>query len=296
MQILKILHKTLYRYPRPVRFGEHRLIFRPRDSHDLRLLSSRLLIEPAAEIRWIHDVFGNSIAIATFEQPSDYLQLESEIVVETFYRDRPSYDIEPWAMTLPFAYSRIEMPDLSRLIERHYPDPERLVGNWVNALRVRENAHSTADVLDAINRTIHQQLTYVSRTEEGIQTPAETLRIGSGTCRDYALLMMEACRWQGMAARFVTGYLYDPSLDGATESTVGAGSTHAWAEIYLPGAGWVQYDPTNGSAGDRNLIRVAVARDPAQAIPVQGTYYGDAMESTMDVLVKVTSRSASMAA
>jgi len=239
MQILKILHNTLYRYPRIVRFGEHRLMFRPRDSHDLRLLSSRLLIDPPAEIRWIHDVFGNSIALATFERPSDYLQLESEIVVETFSRDRPSYDIEPWAETLPFAYSRMEMPDLSRLIERHYPDPERLVSAWVNDLRVRENAHSTSGVLEAINRTIHTQLSYVSGTEEGIQTPAETLRTGSGTCRDYALLMMEACRGLGMAARFVTGYLYDPSLAGATESTIGAGATHAWVRIYLPGAGWL---------------------------------------------------------
>jgi transglutaminase-like putative cysteine protease len=126
----------------------------------------------------------------------------------------------------------------------------------------------------------------------GVQTPAETLALGRGTCRDLALLMMEACRSLGMAARFVSGYLYDPALDLGVESAGegapvrGAGDTHAWVQIYLPGAGWVEFDPTNGLVGGANLIRVAVARDPAQAIPLQGSYYGPP-EAFLDMVVDV---------
>lgn len=131
------------------------------------------------------------------------------------------------------------------------------------------------ELLRAIKRVIPQRFRYGVRHEPGTRPPAETLRLGSGSCRDFALLMMEAVRRLGFAARFVSGYLYDPALDGAAETVVGAGSTHAWLEVYLPGTGWVEFDPTNALEGSRRLVRVAVAREPHQAVPLSGTYIGD---------------------
>lgn len=286
--MLTVRHSTVYRYPKPVRFGEHRLMFRPRDSHDLRLVSTRLSIRPAAEIRWIHDVFGNSIAVASFQESADTLSLVSEILVETYATTEPEFRLEPWARTIPFSYDKDEIPDLARTIERHYPDPDGLVQAWVRTVIREAGAQQTGEILNAINAAVKARFTYASRIAMGTQTPVETLELGSGTCRDFALLMMEACRNLGLAARFVTGYLYDPALDGAAESMVGAGATHAWVQVYLPGAGWIEYDPTNGTKGGHNLIRVGVARDPGQAIPVQGSYYGDPVEAAMEVDVHVS--------
>ena len=123
---------------------------------------------------------------------------------------------------------------------------------------------------------IKEGFTYTRRSEHGTQDPVVTVRSGRGSCRDFALLMMEAVRSLGLAARFVSGYLYVPSRDGRREGAdyVGGGSTHAWCQVYLPGAGWVEFDPTNGIIGNRDLIRVAVARDPSQAVPLSGTYAG----------------------
>ena len=288
MSVLTVRHSTVYRYPRPVRFGEHRLMFRPRDSHDLRLLSTRLTISPVAEVRWIHDVFGNSIAVASFKDGAEVLSLTSEIVVETYALEEPAFRLEPWARTIPFSYAKDEIPDLARTIERHHPDPDGMVQAWVRTVTREAGAEHTNEILNAINAAIKARFTYASRVAMGVQSPIETLELGSGSCRDFALLMMEACRNLGLAARFVTGYLYDPALDGASESMVGAGHTHAWVQVYLPGAGWIEFDPTNGTKGGRNLIRVGVARDPAQAIPVQGSYFGDPVEAAMEVDVRVS--------
>ncbi|HSR72815.1 MAG TPA: transglutaminase family protein [Kiloniellales bacterium] len=283
---LTVKHSTLYSYARPVTFNEHRLMFRPRDSHDMRLLETGLRIVPAAQVRWFHDVFSNSIAIATFEEPADSLLLESTIVLEHYGSPETRFPLEPFARTVPFSYASEEIPDLGRTIERHYPDPHRTVDAWARRF-LADNGHTdTEELLVAMTRAIKDELTYETRTGP-LQTPVETLERGVGTCRDYTLLMMEAVRSLGMAARFVSGYLYDPALDGAATGTVGAGHTHAWAQVYLPGAGWVEFDPTNGLVGGPNLIRVAVARDPSQAIPVQGSYNGLA-EDFLDMTVEVS--------
>ena len=130
----------------------------------------------------------------------------------------------------------------------------------------------TFELLARLTEGINHGFRYRRREAKGIQEPLETLRFGHGSCRDFALLMMEAVRSLGLAARFVSGYLYVPSRDGP--ENIGGGSTHAWCQVYLPGAGWVEFDPTNGIIGNRDLIRVAVARDPSQAIPLSGTYAG----------------------
>lgn len=284
---LTVRHLTLYRYRRPVSFGEHRLMFRPRDSHDIRLLSTGLTISPTAQVRWLHDVFGNSIALAGFEETADELRLESLFTVDHYGVTEDTFPIASYARSMPFSYASEEIPDLGRTIERHYPDPEHKVDAWARRFLESNGANDTNAVLVAMTRAIKEEFTYSTRTQNGVQTALRTLELGSGTCRDFALLMMEAVRSLGLAARFVTGYLYDPALDGAGAGVVGAGHTHAWVQVYLPGSGWVEFDPTNGIVGGPNLIRVAVARDPSQAIPVQGTFIGLA-EDFLEMSIEIT--------
>jgi transglutaminase-like putative cysteine protease len=298
MDTLSIRHRTIYRYRRPVGFGEHRLMFRPRDSHDLRHVSSTLAISPAAAVRWRYDVFGNSIAIATFSEAAEELVFESDIVVEHYGFEGAYPPLEDYAEKLPFSYAFEELPDLRRSIERHHSDPQHKLDAWVRRFLADGAGTKTWDVLLAINTAITREFVYVERAEEGVQTPIETLERASGTCRDFALLMMEAVRTLGMAAHFVTGYLYDPGQAGRPDGLRGAGATHAWSLVYLPGAGWVEFDPTNGLVGGANLIRVGIARDPSQAIPVQGTYFGateDFIDMTVEVGVERVRESASVA-
>jgi len=305
MPRLIVQHLTVYRYHRPVRFGEHRLMFRPRDSHDLRLIDSALTITPAARVRWLHDVFSNSIAIASFTESAAELRFESRIEIEHYGLSDPDFPVEDYASTYPFHYASDEIPDLTRSIERHYPDTAREVDAWAKRFLNGRGTVETQDLLARINQAIHEDFQYETRFAVGVQSPVETLALGRGTCRDLALFMMEAVRSLGLAARFVSGYLYDPALDQAQEQADepaldhagaaapfqadirGAGNTHAWVQVFLPGAGWVEFDPTNGLTGGANLIRVAVARDPAQAIPLQGSYFGGG-DDFIDIKVEVS--------
>jgi transglutaminase-like putative cysteine protease len=275
MAILTITHRTTYRYASQVAFGDHRLMFRPRDSHDLRLLETALTIRPAATVRWLHDVFGNSIAIARFSERANELFVESRFRAEHFPIKPQELVLEPFAEAYPFSYAAEEIPDLGRTVERHYPDPEHKIDAWAHRFVEESHNSETIALLIAMTQRIKREFYYVTREEEGTQTPVTTLESRSGSCRDFALFMMEAVRSLGLAARFVSGYLYDEKLTaGGRETVVGGGATHAWVQVYLPGAGWVEFDPTNAFVAGRNLIRVAVARDPTQAIPLSGTFTG----------------------
>lgn len=289
MQRLTVRHVTAYRYAEPVSFGEHRLMLRPRDSHDLRLVSTRIAITPEPSgIRWLHDVFGNSVAVVAFETSGDLLRIESEIDLELYDEPAPDFPIERYAARFPFAYSAEEMPDLTRLIERHYPDPDHAVDDWSRSF-LEAGSGETLALLDDMTRGIQRDFTYAARDAEGVQTPIETLASGSGSCRDFAVLMMEAARSLGLAARFVSGYVHAPFADPG--AILGGGATHAWVQVYLPGAGWLEFDPTNGIVGNRNLIRVAVVRVPGQAAPVSGNWSGPAnaaLGMEVDVTVVAT--------
>jgi transglutaminase-like putative cysteine protease len=287
MTAYTVRHVTTYLYGRPVGFGEHRLMLRPRDSYDQRLRDSRLMIEPhPAELRWLHDVFGNCVAVASFDVKSEALRFESEMRLEHTHDTLPDLRIEPHATGYPFAYDEEELPDLLPYIARRYPDPDNDVRRWVRRFLREGRPNETGALLMTMTAAIQESFAYARRVEPGTQDPALTLRLGRGTCRDFALLLIKAVRELGMAARFASGYVYVPSRD--IPGDISGGSTHAWCQIYLPGAGWVEFDPTNGIVGSRDLIRVAVTRDPRQAIPISGTWFGKPEENSgMTVEVRV---------
>jgi transglutaminase-like putative cysteine protease len=275
MTILNVLHRTRYRYAEPVHFGPHRLMMRPRDSHDLRLIDTALTIQPNASLRWLHDVFGNSVAVAEFAEPADELLVVSTFRAEHYPTPRESVTLEAYARRYPFSYDALEIPDIGRTAERHYPDPGHELDAWTRRFVAPQRDGDTMAILLAMVGAIRMEFSYNRRDEMGTQDPRVTLQSGSGTCRDFALFLMEAARGLGFAARFVSGYLYDEDqVQDGEARIVGSGATHAWAQIYLPGAGWVEFDPTNALVGGRNLIRVAVARDPSQAIPLSGSFIG----------------------
>ena len=285
MKYLTVVHLTRYRYAKPVTFGRHRLMLRPRDSHDMRLVDAELTLSPPGEVRWMHDVFGNSVAEVAFAQRAVELLIVSTLRIERYGLAGPVFPIAPEAQMYPFVYSASDRSDLGRLVERHYPDPQGTVDAWTKRF-AGQRPMSTYSLLSSINGAIKNEFTYNERYVEGTQSPTETLEKMSGACRDYALLFMEAVRSLGFGARFVTGYLYDPALDGG-DAVQGSGATHAWADVYLPGAGWVEYDPTNGLIAGENLVRIAVTRDPSQAIPISGTFTG-ATSDFLGFAVEVT--------
>ncbi|MGD0618093.1 MAG: transglutaminase family protein [Bryobacteraceae bacterium] len=285
MSLWTVRHLTVYRYSEPVEPGEHRMMFRPRESHDLRLLGSSLEITPRpASVRWLHDAFDNSVAVATFDGPTAELRFDSSVTLEHFEDPMPEYPLEEYARTWPFCYSHEELPNLAPALVNQYS--KEGVFDWVSQFPEPSGVTGTMDLLRAMTLGIRRDFLYKRRTEKGVQSPGETLRRRSGSCRDFAVLMIEAARSIGLAARFVSGYIFVPGADSGI--TNGAGSTHAWMQVYLPGAGWIDFDPTNSIVGNRNLIRVAVAWDQRQVLPLWGTYAGEASSFLgMEVTVSV---------
>jgi len=285
MTVFTVRHVTRYAYRRPVGFGEHRLMFRPRDSADQRLIHAGLRVTPASSVRWIHDVFGNCVTFVAIKEPARELRFESLIRLEHTPQDGPELLIDDAALCYPFAYPEEEAADLAPTVAMQYPDDT--VRRWARRFLRSGRATETGRLLMTLCFAIHESFAYSRRSERGTQPPAVTLARRRGTCRDFALLMIDALRSLGFAARFVSGYVYVPDRDDATIQ--GGGATHAWAQVYLPGAGWVEFDPTNGIVGNRDLIRVAVARTPEQATPLSGSYDGAPADfAGMTVEVNVT--------
>jgi transglutaminase-like putative cysteine protease len=222
-----VRHTTVYRYRRPVRLGDHRLMLRSCDSHDLRIIRTNLNFSPGASVRWIHDVFGNSIAIASFEESATELRIESKLQLETYVVAPPQSEIAPEAAGYPFMYSVDDHIDLGRTLERHHQDPSDRLGARARAF-VRGERTDTLALLADLNAGVKAPISYQSRETEGTQTSVETLDRGWGSCRDLAMLLIEAARCLGFGARVVTGYLYNPPADDGDTASTGAGATHAW--------------------------------------------------------------------
>lgn len=281
MRRYKILHRTYYNFSAAVRLEPHTLRLRPREGHELRIESSALNITPPATLRWHRDVEDNSVAIATFDSPTSQLLIESEVVIQQFNLAPLDFLVADYATDYPFAYGAEDRVVLSPYMDFAGHTAGDRLAEWVaNVWRSGERIQTYA-LLRRLAVHIQQSLTYMMREEPGVQSVAETLSRGSGSCRDSAYLFMEAARCLGLAARFVSGYLHVPP------SSANYGSTHAWAEVFLPGAGWKGFDPSSGEIVGTDHIAVAVARLPESVPPIAGSFVGPPGAS-LDVGVWVT--------
>ncbi len=280
MKRLKIKHITEYTFSCEVALNQHKLLVRPREGHDVRIESSILKISPMYSIQWQRDVFDNSLAIVSFSKPANKLTIASEVIIQHYEEAPLNFYIEAYAFNYPFRYAEADWADLSPYQQAIYPQDQLALQQWLFQIGLMQNNLQTFTLLSQLNQAIHQQFRYQTREEAGVQSPAKTISLASGSCRDYATLFIEACRLLGLASRFVSGYLHAP----ATEA--GNATTHAWAEVYLPGTGWKGFDPTAGEVTGSQHIAVAVARNPEAVPPVSGSFVGPAF-ATPSLMVNV---------
>jgi len=274
----EITHTTTYRYAKPVTFGTHRAMFLPRRGASARLLNWSARTSLPSKIHWISDARSNTVTVVEFSGGGGELTFTFKVRGIYFgVKGIEAFPLETRADEVPVQYSPDEWIDLSGYLRPHADDADGSLAAWTKSF-VAGDQDQTVDVLHRILTTFRDNFTYRSRETEGTQSPVETLRTRSGTCRDYAWLMIETLRRLGFACRFVSGYLYDAAVDGGAAGMTGAGATHAWLQVFLPGAGWVDYDPTNQINAGFDLIPVAVARHPGLAIPLAGSWFGDAKD------------------
>lgn len=290
MTRLTIVHETRYGYERAVSFGQHRLLLRPRDSHALRVVEASLTLSLPGETRWVYDAVGNCVCWYTPWGEARELMITSRLVIERFPAPLAPFKPEDPHTAAPIVYSKEDRLVLAPFLSPETEDEEGVLIAWLHA-HMGAPDEPALDFLLRMTRAIHDDFEYRPRDENGVQAPAETVRRASGTCRDFAWLMIEALRRLGYAARFVTGYLHDPA-----GSARGAGATHAWCEAFLPDVGWMEFDPTNGQAESADVIPVAATRTPAEAAPVSGVLIGDPGHREMTVRVDVKQDSVRAAA
>lgn len=284
MTPLYIRHSTRYAYSSPVTLGQHRLLLRPRVGHDIRITHSSLAIDPApAKITWARDMHGNSVAVVTFQRtPTTHLHLASFVEVE-HYDDKPlDFLVEDRAVLFPFVFTPTERVDLLPYLIPVFNSDQKAVADWVSQFLQPGQQIETYVLLDQINRNIAQTFAYAAREEAGVQRPSETLERRSGSCRDFATLMIEACRYLGLPARFVSGYASTDDIPAAQ------GATHAWTEVFLPGPGWKGFDSTGGIVTGSKHIAVAVGRDPESLPPVAGAFSSPIPHVRSELTVEVS--------
>jgi transglutaminase-like putative cysteine protease len=285
MPILAIRHVTTYHYKQPVAFGDHRMMLRPRDDDDQKVLESQLEITPGpSHLTWTQDIFGNHVATARFADRASELRFESTIRVDQAPAGFRAADIMEFARTYPFTYAVEDRPGPA-----HFTTPlsaHPILDRWAASFLREDGSADTRELLVGMTQTIRRTFKHVARHEKGTLDPIQTLKLANGSCRDLAMLMIAALRSLGIAARFVSGYLH---LADDDDDRLLGGNTHAWVQAYIPGPGWVDFDPSSGMVGKQNLVRVAVAQKPQEAIPLQGTWIGTASDHlAMKVAVKVS--------
>lgn len=282
MRHLQIEHETTYKYTEIVTLMPHKLLLRPREGHDIRIESADLTISPAHHLQWQRDVYGNSVALASFIEPSNRLSIVSRLLLQ-HYDDQPlNFLVADFAVLYPFQYEAVERVDLGPYLLPVFVSDQPLLRTWLRPFWQPGQVVETYVLLDTINKAIACNFAYQQREQPGVQTPATTLDKHSGSCRDSATLFIEACRNLGLAARFVSGYLH------STTVTQGQGATHAWSEVYLPGAGWKGFDPTSGQVVGNDHIAVAVSRHPELVPPISGSFLAATPQSPlMHVAVQV---------
>jgi transglutaminase-like putative cysteine protease len=287
--LFEIEHATTYRYANPVTFSTHRAMFLPRPAARGRLLDWSVKTSLPSKVHWVSDTLGNNVAVIEFSDPGKELTFTFQFRGMHYgAKGIEEFPLEPRAQEVPVQYTPDEWTDLVPNMRPHAEDPDGSVAAWAKSFAA-DNRGRTTDVLRGMLDVFRDSFSYNAREAEGTQSPGETLRSKSGTCRDYAWLMIEALRRLGFASRFVSGYLYDSALDGGEAGMVGSGATHAWVQVFLPGAGWTHYDPTNRIHAGFDLIPVAIARHPGQAVPLAGSWFGNAQDY-LDMSVNVAVR------
>ena len=281
MTRLSIRHETRYSYEKPVSFGAHRLLVRPRDSHAVRVLDASLAFNPHGTTRWMYDALGNSVCWLQPQGEATGLSIVSELTIERYPTPITEAQAEDPHTATPIVYDLGDRSVLAPFIEPVTSDFTGELMAWLRERLARADEPALA-LLMRLNSAIHDEFDYSARVEEGTQAPSHTAQIRSGTCRDFAWLLVEVARRVGFAARFVTGYLHSPD-----DRVRGAGATHAWCEVFLPGLGWTEFDPTNGLVESPDLIPVAVSRVPEEAAPIFGAIFGDPGQSHLEVRVDV---------
>jgi transglutaminase-like putative cysteine protease len=282
MRRLQIKHVTTYQYAEIVTLLPHKLLLRPREGHDIRIQSAELIISPAHQLQWQRDVYDNAVAQATFHEPSSQLSISSRVLIQ-HYDDQPlDFLVADYAVFFPFQYDAAERADLGPYLSAIFEQDRLLLSTWLQQFWYSGQVVETYLLLEWINKAIATGFTYQHREEPGVQTPATTLTERAGSCRDLSTLFIEACHYLGLAARFVSGYQYSPTLPQ------GQGSTHAWSEVYLPGAGWKGFDSTSGQVVGNHHIAVAVSRHPESVPPVSGSFLAATPQlPVMSVVVEV---------
>ena len=264
---LQITHVTSYTYARPVTFHRHRLVLRPREGHDLRVERMHLELSPASRLHWVRDVFGNSIALVDWLEPADTLRIVNDVVLERL-TPFPARDLhDPWRVPFPPRYDPLETAIVAMYTTPTYVEDVPALTTWLG-LEPGGDPDDAEGAMRALCKRVGSTVRYLRRAEKGVQTPAQTLALGSGSCRDLATLLMEAARVSGVAARFASGYLHGRA------SLAGEASTHAWAEMYLPTLGWRGFDPTIGELTSAGHIVTGVSTHPRGVMPVSGSFTG----------------------
>lgn len=283
MKRYKITHQTDYDFSEMAYLLPHTLRLRPREGHELRIESSALDISPPASLRWHRDAEGNSVAIATFNSSARRITIKSEITLQQYNQSPHDFLVADYAVNYPFSYKEEDRVLLSPYMEQSGEVKGSRLEGWVKGLLLPNENIQTFALLLRLNQRIYQLLNYRTREEEGVQAAEQTLASGSGSCRDAAALFMAAARQLGFATRFVSGYIYS---EGTAIAHGQSGATHAWTEVFIPGAGWKGFDPTIGNIVGADHIAVAVARVPESVPPIAGAFQGDA-EAEMSVKVWV---------
>ena len=281
MSCLRIVHETTYHYAKPVHFGPHRLVLRPREGHDLRVEEMTLRISPDYDLEWSRDVFGNSVATAYFFSPSDTLSIKNTLLLNQTNAFPRRSDRPVQRPKYPLQFSAIEDTVAAAYRASTFPDEAARVADWLRG-EIDPSSYAEAETLAAaVNQKVRRSIGYRPREEKGVQSPGETLAAGSGSCRDLAALVLECWRALGFPARFASGY-----LDG-TASETGRASTHAWAEVSLPEVGWIGFDPTLGALTAGQHVVTGVSNHPRGVMPITGTFYGESsLYKGMEVTVR----------
>lgn len=287
MRRLLIKHVTTYQYAETVTLLPHKLLLRPREGHDIRIESTELIISPAYQLHWQRDVYDNAVAQAIFIEPGNQLSISSCVLIQ-HYDDQPlDFLVADYAVLFPFQYDAAERADLGPYLTPIFDQDRSILATWLRQFWYSGQVVETYLLLEWINKAIATGFTYQQREEPGVQTPETTLTRRAGSCRDFATLFIDSCRSLGLATRFVSGYLFSPSLPQ------GLGATHAWSEVYLPGAGWKGFDSTSGEVVGNHHITVAVSRHPEAVPPVSGSFIAapttaNTLSPVMSVMVEVT--------